>query len=112
MKQTHRRRWRRLLQGLCLYGLLCGFFWAYLTVQTRSQNRMTHTPAAMAQLTIQPNQTASLCLAAQEYRWKLPRLDSQWLWLAALPDTAGTALAAADRLVRDHCVSRFSENFL
>ena len=32
MKQTHRRRWRRLLQGLCLYGLLCGFFWAYLTV--------------------------------------------------------------------------------
>ena len=78
MKQTHRRRWRRLLQGLCLYGLLCGFFWAYLTVQTRSQNRMTHTPAAMAQLTIQPNQTASLCLAAQEYRWKLPRLDSQY----------------------------------
>ena len=101
MKQSHRRRWRRLLQGLCLYGLLCGFFWAYLTVQTRSQNRMTHTPAAMAQLTIQPNQTASLCLAAQEYRWELPRLDSQWLWLAALPDTAGNGAVLLWQLLTD-----------
>ena len=101
MKQTHRRRWRWLLQGLCLYGLLCGFFWAYLTVQTRSQNRMTHTPAAMAQLTIQPNQTASLCLAAQEYRWELPRLDSQWLWLATLPDTARNGAVLLWQLLTD-----------
>ena len=102
MKQTHRRRWRRLLQGLCLYGLLCGFFWAYLTVQTRSQNRMTHTPAAMAQLTIQPNQTASLCLAAQEYRWELPRLAfSVALAGSNCRDTAGNGAVLLWQLLTD-----------
>ena len=60
-----------------------------------------HTPAAMAQLTIQPNQTASLCFAAQEYRWELPQLDSQWLWLAALPDTAGNGAVLLWQLLTD-----------
>lgn len=115
MKQTHRRRWRWLLQGLCLYGLLCGFFWAYLTVQTRSQNRMTYSrrygtidhTAEPDGITLPCGTGVSLGTAAVGFSVALAGNTAghcrKW---------CGTALAAADRLVRDHCISRFSENFL
>lgn len=41
----------------------------------------------MAQLVCH-NETVMLHLPDQSYQWKLPQLDSQWLWIAALPDAA------------------------
>ena len=45
-----KRTTSRILRMLLCYLLFCGFVWAFLTVQTRSHNRLSHEPAAMAQL--------------------------------------------------------------
>lgn len=82
-----KRTTSRILRMLLCYLLFCRFVWAFLTVQTRSHNRLSHEPAAMAQLVCH-NETVMLHLPDQSYQWKLPQLDSQWLWIAALPDAA------------------------
>lgn len=82
-----KRTTSRILRLLLCYLLFCGFVWAFLTVQMRSHNRISHEPAAMAQL-VCCGETVALHLPDQSYQWKLPQLDSQWLWIAALPDAA------------------------
>ncbi|MFR6496286.1 MAG: hypothetical protein ACLUOF_07785 [Ruminococcus sp.] len=69
-----KRTTSRILRMLLCYLLFCGFVWAFLTVQTRSHNRLSHEPAAMAQLVCH-NETVMLHLPDQSYQWKLPQLD-------------------------------------
>lgn len=116
MKQTHRRRWRWLLQGLCLYGLLCGFFLGISDCAdtftkpydpySRRYGTIDHT-AEPDGITLPCGTGVSLGTAAVGFSVALAGNTAghcrKW---------CGTALAAADRLVRDHCISRFSENFL
>lgn len=82
-----KRTTSRILRLLLCYLLFCGFVWAFLTVQMRSHNRLSHEPAAMAQL-VCCGETVALHLPDQSYQWKLPQLNAQWLWIAAPPDTA------------------------
>ena len=91
MKAAHKRFGKRLLCIVLFYLLFCGFVWGILTVQTRSYNRLSHEPAAMAQLLLLPDSQAQLKLADQTLQWKLPQPEAQWIWVAALPDVAGNA---------------------
>ncbi len=52
MQVRKSKRLRRIFLAAVLYIMLWGFIWSFLLVGTRSHNRLTHEPAAMAQLTI------------------------------------------------------------
>ena len=93
---------------LLCYLLFCGFVWAFLTVQTRSHNRLSHEPAAMAQLVCH-NETVMLHLPDQSYQWKLPQLDSQWLWIAALPDAAWNSAVCTWQVLTECFLVNFSD---
>ena len=64
-----KRTTSRILRMLLCYLLFCGFVWAFLTVQMRSHNRLSHEPAAMAQL-VCCGETVALHLPDQSYQWE------------------------------------------
>lgn len=90
MKTRAKKSWKYLCVGILLYFLLCGFLWSFLLVSTRSYNRLSYEQVVMAQLTIQPDNTASLTLANSSIRWELPDWNGDLsLWLSTFPGFAG-----------------------
>lgn len=90
MQYKTKRRWRKITTGILLYLFFCVFLWNFLLVRTRSYNRLAHEPVAMAQLTIQPDNTAELALADASYSYALPSFTGDvCLWISLLPDFAG-----------------------
>lgn len=80
-------KWRRAGITGILYLILCAFFWGFLTVETRSHNRLSHEPITMAQLTIQPDNTISFSLAEETWHWYSPDVpENLFLWLSVLPE--------------------------
>lgn len=90
MKARTKKKWKYLCTAVLLYFLLCGFLWSFLLVRTRSYNRLSHDQVVMAQLTLQPDNTASLSLAETSIEWELTEWDGDWcLWISTLPGIAG-----------------------
>ncbi|MCD8220546.1 MAG: hypothetical protein LUC50_09650 [Ruminococcus sp.] len=82
MQTQKSKRLRRIFLAAVLYIMLWGFIWSFLLVGTRSHNRLTHEPAAMAQLTIDSS-CAELTLADAKASWSFPALSQSWCFCAA-----------------------------
>lgn len=79
------------MTAFLLYLIFCGFLWCFLVAETRSYNRLTHEPAAMVQLVIQPDATAELHLADRMFQWRMPKLSESWCFLSCvLPNLPGS----------------------
>lgn len=90
--KVHKKSRKYKITALLLYLIFCAFLWCFLVAATRSHNRLTHQPAAMAQLVIQPDSTAELRFADGKIQWHMPKPHQNWIfWVNVLPDFAGSA---------------------
>ena len=54
--------WKRIVTGVLLYGIFCLFLWSFLLVETRSHNKLTHEPIAVAHLAVDNDRNVRLAL--------------------------------------------------
>ncbi len=87
MRKKAKRRSKKIITILLFYCLFWGFVWGFLTVSTRSYNRLSHTPVVMAHLDLRAN---TLTLAEHTSTWEaIEPTDAWYFWMATLPNAAG-----------------------
>ena len=63
--------WKRIVTGVLLYGIFCLFLWSFLLVETRSHNKLTHEPIAVAHLAVDNDRNVRLALSETVWQGKL-----------------------------------------
>ncbi|WP_302160084.1 hypothetical protein [uncultured Ruminococcus sp.] len=84
--------WKRIVTGVLLYGIFCLFLWSFLLVETRSHNKLTHEPIAVAHLAVDNDRNVRLALSETVWQGKLSTpTEAEFLGIEVLLPPAGDA---------------------
>ena len=94
--------WKRIVKGILLYGIFCLFLWSFLLVETRSHNKLTHEPIAVAHLAVDDDRNIRLALSESVWQGKLPTpTEAEFLGIEVLLPPAGDAAVTMWQLLSD-----------
>ena len=90
--------WKRIVTGVLLYGIL----WSFLLVETRSHNKLTHEPIAVAHLAVDNDRNVRLSLSETVWQGKLSTpTEAEFLGIEVLLPPAGDAAVTLWQLLCD-----------